>query len=330
MGDVDKGADVVVRRCLELEQGETLHLFSWGAADVAEAIARAVQRAGGKLRRMALEGADAAQIAASLSGATASMLVAGEGLSTPLRYAVVKAAARARTRHLHMPNVDARVLSQGARADPDVLAKINARVIDLVRPPSRIVVTSAAGTKLEISLSSNYALISANGRPARGTADNLPSGSVYTYPASVSGTFVADRGLFNSEVVTRGSLRRHPVKFVFADGRVGGFETGDDELAEQIETHFASHPRAATVGHITLPTNYLVRSEIGVQAQDNLLPGLNVSLGFSASKLTNAPTDAPVQLTLLARKVTVTANGKTIVTDGRFEQHVVAGLDPFR
>jgi hypothetical protein len=211
-----------------------------------------------------------------------------------------------------------------------VLAKINARIIQLLRPPSRLLVTSSAGTELEIGFSASYALVSANGRPSRGLADNLPSGSVYTYPGSVSGRFVVDRGLFNSELVSPVSLRRHPVTFTFADGRVSGVETDDPDLAKQIEKHFATHARASMVGHVTIPTNYLVRSEIGVQAQDNLLPGLNVSLGFSASKLTNAPVDAPVQLTLLGRKVSVSANGKPIVTEGRFEQHVVAGLDPFR
>lgn len=236
MGDVDKGADVVVRRCLELAPGETLHLLSWGAAEVS---------------------ADPSQLVERMSGATASILVAEEGLATGLRYAAVKAAAQVRARHIHMPNVDARVLSQGARADPEVLAKINTRIMDLVRPPSRLLVTSSAGTKLEIGLSAAYGLVSANGRPARGTADNLPSGSVYTYPANVSGTFVADRGLFNSEVVASGSLRRHPVTFTFEDGRVTDIETNDAELTKQIETHFA-------------------------------------------------------------------------VTDGRFEQHVVSGLDPFR
>ncbi len=81
---------------------------------------------------------------------------------------------------------------------------------------------------------------------------------------------------------------------------------------------------------MTLPTNYLVRSEIGVPTQDALLPGITLSLGFSASKFTHAPHDAPVQMLLLARKVTVAAGGKPIVTEGRFEQHIVEGLDPFR
>ena len=60
------------------------------------------------------------------------------------------------------------------------------------------------------------------------------------------------------------------------------------------------------------------------------MPGFNLSLGFSASKLTGAPHEAPVQMLLLARRTNVLVNGERLVTDGRFEQHVVDGLDPFR
>jgi hypothetical protein len=191
-------------------------------------------------------------------------------------------------------------------------------------------VTSAAGTSLEIGLAPSFRLVSAIGRPERGEADNVPSGSVYTYPASVRGTFVVDRALVGSDMVITSPLRRHPVTFTFHEGHVKSFHTDDPTLASQIREHLASHTRAAMVGHVTIPTNYLVRSEIGVHVQDNLLPGINVSLGFSASKLTGAPADAPVQLTLLARRLTVTANGKSIASDGRFEQKIVEGLDPFR
>lgn len=333
MQDVDKGADVIVTRCLQLERGESLHVLSWGADAVAAALIRAAERAGGKPKRIALEnlgGEGSAPVATGMAGATASVLVAEEGLSTLLRYAVVRAAQQVRSRHVHMPHVDVRVLSQGGRADPDILSKINERVMEIVRQPSRIRVTSPAGTDLEIGFAPQFALVSANGRPARGAADNVPSGSVYTHPASIRGTFVADRGLVGSDIVTTTIVRRHPVVFEFADGYVKSFRSDDPALVDQIDEHFASHTRAAMVGHVTIPTNYLVRSEIGVQVQDNLLPGINVSLGFSASKLTKAPADAPVQLTLLARRLTVTANGRAIVTDGRFEQDIVEGLDPFR
>ncbi len=58
--------------------------------------------------------------------------------------------------------------------------------------------TSAAGTELEIMLEQQYSMVSAIGRPSPGEADNLPSGSVYTHPGTVEGTFVADRAVLSS------------------------------------------------------------------------------------------------------------------------------------
>jgi leucyl aminopeptidase (aminopeptidase T) len=332
--NIEKGGDVIVKSCLCVAAGDVLHLLTWGAEDVAEVVARAAERAGAKLERIRLEtlveeaGSPRIdlQLAARLAGAKASILIAGGGLPGPLGYAVVRAAAQVRSRHIHMPRVDVRMLSQGVRASPDVLATINDRVLAVIKAPSRVTVSSPSGTELEISLAAQFAIVSAIGRPLPGEADNLPSGSVYTHPGGVEGTFVADRATLSSEI----HERKKPVTFTMSGGNIERVEASDKELVKRIEDHLASHPRAKQVGLVTFPTNYLVRSEIGVPVQDALLPGISLSLGFSASKFTRAPHDAPVQMLLLGRKHTVIAGGKAIVTDGRFEQHIVEGLDPFR
>lgn len=331
---VEKGGDVVVGSCLRVGPGEILHLLTWGAEDAAGIIVRAAERAKVKLERIRLEelvqeaGSPRIdlQLAARLAGAKASILIAGGGLPGPLGYAVVRAAAQVKSRHVHMPRVDVRMFSQGVRASPDVLATINARVLAEIKPPSRVVISSPAGTELEIELSPQFAIVSAIGRPEPGEADNLPSGSVYTHPSVVEGTFVADRAVLSSEI----HERKKPVTFGIRAGAIDRIECPDAALVKRIEEHFASHARARQVGLVTFPTNYLVRSEIGVAVQDALLPGISLSLGFSASKFTHAPHDAPVQMLLLGRKLTVEANGKAIVTEGRFEQRIVEGLDPFR
>jgi len=323
--NVEKGGDVIVTRCLRLSRGDTLHLIAFNADDVAGVIVRAAERAGVKIERVEVDESPVT-LAARLAGAKASILVAGSGLPGPAGYAVVRAAAQVKSRHIHMPRVDIRMLSQGVRAEPDVLATINARVRALIQPPSRIAVTSPAGTELEILLSPSYTMVSAIGRPEPGEADNLPSGSVYTHPGAIEGMFAADRAVLSSEI----HERKKPVTFEIRGGIVESVIASDPAIARKIEAHLASHARAKQVGLVTIPTNYLVRGEIGVGTQDALLPGLTLSLGFSASKFTNAPHDAPVQMLLLGRKLSVAANGKPIVTDGRFEQSIVEGLDPFR
>ena len=84
------------------------------------------------------------------------------------------------------------------------------------------------------------------------------------------------------------------------------------------------------MGTVVLPTNYLVRSEIGVYAQDELSPGININLGFTHHAATLAPWDAPVQARLLARRLSVRAGDRTLVDRGRHADELVEGIDPFR
>mgnify|MGYP001544152215 CR=1 FL=1 len=123
---------------------------------------------------------------------------------------------------------------------------------------------------------------------------------------------------------------RTPTRVTFDNGRVKAFEAPDPSVAQAIETYLASHGYAERVGLVVFPTNYLVRSEVGIDRQDMLLPGVSVSLGFASADVTRASYEAPVQMVLLGRRQTVEVGGKKLVDAGRFDQELVDGIDPFR
>jgi hypothetical protein len=215
------------------------------------------------------------------------------------------------------------------RADPDVIAKMNDRLVERLQAPSRVRVSCATGTSLEIGLAAQYPLLAATGRPEPGRPENLPTGVVYTHPATVSGTFVADRAVVGEGLRTSAmALRRAPVRVTFQLGRVADVACDDAATREAIARYLSSHADAGRVGIVVWPTNYLVRSEFGVEVQDALLPGLNFDLGFSLSEFTRAPYDAPVQLRLQARRLDVEVNGDPIVVGGRFAPSLMDGIDP--
>jgi leucyl aminopeptidase (aminopeptidase T) len=341
--NVARGADNLVQRCLELRKGETVAVLVWNATEVADAVERAVERAGGIARRVALEpftadaergGARAllgVRLGPELSGASATVLLSSTGMPTSLSLAAIEAAKAAGARHLHLLGVAPRLLAQSVRADPDRLAEMNDRLAALLQAPARVRVTSDAGTALDVALGASYPFAAENGRPRPGTSQNLPSGFVYVHPAQIQGTFVADRGLVGTGV-PQGAIaaRRTPATFTIAAGRVTSASCARAEAQALIERYLASHPDAGRVGLVLFPTNYLVRSEIGVEVQDELLPGVNVCLGFSEANVTRAPYDAPVQLRLLARRLTVEVRGQRVVAAGRFADALVEGIDPFR
>jgi hypothetical protein len=220
------------------------------------------------------------------------------------------------------------LLGQSARAEPDRLALVGARVAAVLARASRLTVTSSAGTALEIALAPTLPVVIGAGRPEAGSSENVPAGFVYFHPGDVRGVLVADRGLALSG--QRLATRRAPVTLVFEGGRVRDRRSDDASALAQLETFLDSHHHAGRVGTIVFPTNYLVRSEIGVYAQDELSPGINVNLGFTHQVATRAPWDAPVQARLLARKLSVRAGETVLVTDGRHADSLVEGIDPFR
>lgn len=174
-------------------------------------------------------------------------------------------------------------------------------------------------------------MLSSNGCPLPGASENLPAGLVYTHPSRLSGVLVVDRAIFGPGIaLERATVRRAPAHVKIASGRVVDVTSTDSAVARVVETYLESHPDAGRVGILLAPTNYLVRSEVGLDRQDMLLPGVGVSLGYSNAETTKAPYDAPVQMLLLGRKQTVKAGDQSIVDQGRLAESLVEGIDPFR
>ena len=335
-----RGAKNVITRCLAVTAGEQVHVLTFRADSLYGLIAQTIEEAGATPVRVELDTIEPKAstpqdyinlISRHLSGATATILLAPVRPSAALSLAVAKAAEGARSRHLHLLQVDERLLGQSVRADPELLAIVNGRLSGAIQPPAVVRVTSDAGTDLEIQLAPKHPIIASSGRPGPGQSENLPAGSVFTHPARVHGTLVVDRAIFGPGLsLDRSAVRRAPARFVFNGGRVSDHETTDVAVREAVDNYLESHAYASSVGLVVFPTNYLVRSEVGIDRQDMLLPGMCVSLGYSSSDVTRAAFDAPVQLALLGRKQNVEVNGRRLVDGGRFARDLVEGIDPFR
>jgi hypothetical protein len=334
-----RGARNVVDKCLVVARGERVHVLSFRAPHLARLLERAIRDAGADPRRVELDDFDkdeavdalVARLAPLLAGVTAVVFLAPVRPPQTLSLAVATTAEKAGARMLYLLQVDERVLAQAARADPEPVAIINQRLTEALKPPSVLRVTSDAGTDLEIQLTSHHPLLAASGRPKPGKSENLPSGYVYTHPGRVSGVLVADRAIFGPKgEVDRVLLRKAPVRFEFQAGRVQRHDATDPAIVSIIEPYLASHSHAGRVGLVVLPTNYLVRSEIGNDRQDMLLPGAPISLGFADQASTGATYQAPVQLVLLGRRQTVQVGARKLIDAGRFADALVEGIDPFR
>jgi leucyl aminopeptidase (aminopeptidase T) len=337
--NASRGAKNVITSCLCVARNERVHVLTYHADALYTLMARTIEDAGAVPVRVELDTIDnatstvaeyTARLSPQLAGATATILLAPVRPSAALSLAVAKVAESMGARHLHLLQVDDRLLGQGVRADPELLAIVNTRLVAALQPPCQIKITSDAGTDLEARLALTHPLMSSSGRPAPRASENLPAGHVFTHPARVSGTLIVDRAIFGPGLsIERAAVRRNPVRVTFVAGRVRDFEARDPAIKRAIEAYLASHTNAGRVGLLVLPTNYLVRSEIGIDRQDMLLPGVTVSLGY-ASPDTGATYEAPVQMVFLGRRQTVEVAGRKLVDAGRFDQTLVLGIDPFR
>jgi len=334
------GAQNLLTRALGLRANDGLHLFVWNADEVARQIEEQATALGVRCTRTNLHALPnpkgsarslTAMLRDGIGDAVATMMLASHGVPSAVSVAVIDAAGQRNCRHAHVVRVDPRMLAQSLRADPAVLRAINERILAVLGPPITLHVEGAGGTELEVLLTDAYRMTPGDGQPTAERWQTFPAGYVSTHPTRVRGTFVADRNLLAAEAHGLApKVRKNPVRFVIEDSRVTRFSCDDAELSGIVQRYLASHPNAARVGLVLLPTNYLVRTEVGLESQDELVPGLNLALGFTSQAETGASYEAPVQLRLLARRLEVRARGMAIVEGGRLADRFVAGLDPFR
>lgn len=332
-----QGADNVVQRCLVAQAGERVGLLSWNADGLREVVADAVRAAGAEPVLVPIDDlVDASESRATLvltgrlARCEASAMLAVHGVPPSISMGVLEAAEQLSLRHLHLTRIDPRLFAQSYRADPERIAQINARMTDHLGGARLLEVWSPAGTELTVKLDARYPMLSMSGRPEPGRPDNLPSGTLIFHPASVDGAFVADRGAIGAVRPDPALVRRYPITVHFEAGRARAVESGSRELVAEVEAFFAMHEHARRVGLVALPTNYVVRSESGMEVQDGLLPGVNVVLGYSSPTTTHAPYHCPIQLRLFGRRIDAKAGGSRLVAGGRLTSEIVGDLDPFR
>jgi len=167
------------------------------------------------------------------------------------------------------------------QAVPEDLSARNAAVLQHLMTASTLRITTRGGSDLSVTLDSNrHRWVSNRGMARPGGVVILPAGEVATFPASISGTFVADFA-FNVNAITDrdARLKRHPVRVWIKDGRAVRHECEDAGTRQFLEECFQKYC-AYNVGELGFGTNTGVREPISLNSHINeRRPGVHLGFG---------------------------------------------------
>jgi leucyl aminopeptidase (aminopeptidase T) len=217
-----------------------------------------------------------------------------------------------------MPSITPRVMREGMRADYNQVHALTLQVYDRVRRAEAIRVTSPNGTDLTARFSPELNWVASHGLyHEEGDWGNLPEGEVFTCPAAVEGTIVAE--VLGDYFSPKYGILEHPVTFHLVDGWVKKVECIDQTLRSEVWGYLSSDEFGRRTGEFAIGTNTAISQLTGNLLQDEKLPGVHVAFGSPYAQRTGADWSASVHVDVVPTECTIEVDGEVIMTDGRFQ-----------
>ena len=327
------GARSAVRTCLGLRPDERITIITdRETLAIAASLVAEVDRIGAEAGVFVLEDAAArplsgmpAEILEDLALSRVSIFAAqaqeGELRS---RMQIFDLVHRHRIRHGHMVNISDRIMREGMRADFAAVDRLSAAVFARATSASRLRATTPAGSDLEADLSPALRWVKTSGIISEDTWGNLPGGEIFTAPANVNGTFVAD-GVVGDYLCRRyGDLREYPVTVEIEKSRIRSVYCRNKTLQDDFLDYTRKDANSNRVGEIAIGTNVAVRNIIGEILQDEKYPGVHIAFGHPAGEHTGADWSSTTHIDLVGRDFSVWLDGDRIMTDGVFADPYLA------
>lgn len=228
-------------------------------------------------------------------------------------------------RHAHMPGITEAIMQEGMAVDYQQVHDLTLHVADILRQARRIHVTNPKGTDVVAEFAPQYKWIPSHSfyhNP--GDWGNLPEGEVYTCPATVEGTVVADvLGDYFSEAY---GLLDDPVSFVIANSRGVDIQCANQQLLKELTAYLDSDPNSRRVGEFAIGTNIGLRRLIGNLLQDEKYPGMHIAFGNPYGLVTGADWVATTHIDVIPSRCTIDVDGRRLMTDGVFAADVLTGV----
>jgi hypothetical protein len=267
------------------------------------------------------------EILAALEGSTVTVLCV-----TPLpgelraRLQLLELVPRRKLRHAHLIAVSAEAFRVGMRADYREVDKLQDRVLAALPSASQVRVTSPAGTALEVRFVPTYRWVKSNGLIAPGTWQNLPSGQVFTCPATVDGVYVVDKSIGDWFESKYPDVASYPVTLEFAGGRLRDVRSSNTNLARELFLFVRSNENGDRVGEFGVGTNPWLGFMTGQTTNDENVPGAHLALGEPPGPEVGATWTSKTRVSVVGTRMSLLADGRPLLEDGVFAADLLEGL----
>ena len=220
-------------------------------------------------------------------------------------------------RHAHMPGITPRLMREGMRADCQQVYDLTMQVYERVRQAKTIRVTSSKGTDLTAHFVPKLKWIPCHGQyHEQGKWGNLPEGEVFTCPAAIEGTIVAD--VLGDYFSAKYGVLDHPVIFEVVDSLVERVTCVDKGIETEVWDYLNSTENGRRVGEFAIGTNTGVTELSGNLLQDEKIPGVHVAFGNPYPHETGADWSSNVHVDVIITGCNIEVDGQTIMIDGEF------------
>ncbi len=227
-------------------------------------------------------------------------------------------------RHAHMVNITEEVMEAGMSVDYTQIKKFTDALYERIRNAKKIKVTNPQGTDLEAKFSDVIKWIPSSGichEPGHWL--NLPDGEIFTSPASIEGTLIADGvlGDYLGHEYTHSVLQESPVTIeIKSDSKsyCENLSTENEDLERDLKEYLEIHECSKRVGEFGLGTNIFQKQLIDNMLLDEKYPGVHVAFGDPMHGETNAGWTCPQHLDMILTQCDVWVDDEKIMEDSEY------------